>query len=360
MRQHGLSNCHTRTWSGHTCLYYCPSAVADLTEVSKNYAMFKRLFTSDQNALSAPRTSCQTMARFSNTIELPIGRFVRDDEVIEFRRHQHFEEVQLEAPTACLAKVGPRSAEYLAGPVGSVPARIDKHEFFCRVLSWSQLPAPSRLGNLFNYRKKLNEWQYRSACPVFYELNDGLTQIYNRLMKRGAELSTSPGRYFDVTENYLDTLDLRKRNAGAARLLERNYLQVSNSQPLRDRFNFAPLAFHEHLRSIYFLPDAMVISVGFQNKFFYYEDVEVNIFENRYVTSEVPYGVQPIDYTWQYVNKNGGPDRRFNDNFQIPIIAVTELDLHFSDGTQVHTAFTDSNAVHDFGDALVKMGGAVR
>ena len=31
--------------------------------------------------------------------------------------------------------------------------------------------------------------------------------------------------------------------------------------------------------------------------------------------------------TWQYVNKNGGPDRRFNNNRQLPIMLYGEVEL---------------------------------
>jgi len=318
--------------------------------------VFTRLLNSARIASSAPRGPCQAQARFSKKIDLPIGAFTRSNDTVLFRKGQHFDEVPSESPLVCLIKVGPTSSEYLAGRVGGELSPTSRNDCLNLAFSHSQIAPPSRLRHLFSYRKKLNEWHYKSACPVFYELNDGHTKTYNRLMKCGADLSRSPGRYFDVTENFLETLDLRKRNAGAARLLDRNYLQVSNSAPLRDRFNFAPLAFHEHFRSLYFLPDSLVVATNFTNIYYRYEDVQVNIFDNRFVTPEVPYGVQPIDYTWQYVNKNGGPDRRFNDNYQIPIIAVTELDFHFSDGLEIHTAFTDGDAVENFGKALASHG----
>lgn len=175
-------------------------------------------------------------------------------------------------------------------------------------------------------------------------------------MRFGSELARSPGKYFDITEDYLETIDLRKRNAGASRLLERNYLSVSNSAPHPNRFNFSSIAFHADLRSVYFLPDAVVMSFGTQIMFYPYDNIRLKTFRNRFITHDVPYGVKPVDYTWQYVNKNGDPDRRFNDNFQIPIIEVTELDFYFSDGMQFHTAFTDGPAVENFKKALLELG----
>ncbi len=325
-------------------------------EVFKNFVTAQMTLKTGQELFTSPRESCQTIARFSNNIKLSIGSFVREDQLVTFKKSQHFENVPAELPLSCLAEVGPKKAEYFVGKIGEKLTSTDRDTFLTLALSLSKMPVPSRLRYLFGYRKKLDEWRYLSACPVFYELTSGLTQIYNRLMKSGAKLAASPGKYFDITEDYLETLDLRKRNAGAARLLERNYLQISNSAPRHERFNFSPTAFHSDISSVFFLPDALVVSYGIQNVYYRYEDIRLHTFENRFITHEVPFGVKPVDYTWQYVNKDGGPDRRFNDNFQIPIIEVTELDFYFSDGVQIHTAFTDGRAVENFEAALVELG----
>lgn len=330
--------------------------LARLVGGSHTNEVLQWLLKSAQELFAAPRLPCKPQAQFSKKVDLSIGSFTRDEEVISFKKNQLFDEVPSETPLACHVKIGPLNIEYRTGPVGAVLSPTNRNDCLNHALSLSQIPAPTRLRHFFGFRKKFNEWRYKSACPVFYELTDGYLQTYNRLMKHGQKLSMSPGQYFDITEHHLETLDLRKRNAGAAVLLERNWLQISNGAPLPDRFNFSPLAFHEHYQSLYFLPDVLVISVGLQKTYYHYQDVRLSIFGNRFITSQVPHGIQPIDYTWQYVNKNGGPDRRFNDNHQIPIIAVTELDFHFSDGIQIHTAFTDGDAVHNFGSVLVDMG----
>jgi hypothetical protein len=49
-------------------------------------------------------------------------------------------------------------------------------------------------------------------------------------------------------------------------------------------------------------------------------------------------------------------NRGFNNNFEIPIIQITELDFHFSNGLEIHTAFTDKRAVNNFATALTELG----
>ena len=322
----------------------------------RNFALIKNFLKATQDLTTSPRGACQKTAKFSNKVQLSIGSFVREDQAVIFEKNKLFENVPAVLPTTCVAKLDPTMTEYLIGNIGNELLATDQITFLNLALSPSPIPLPSRFRHLFSYKKKLNEWIYLSASPVFYELSDGLIQMYNRLMRFGSELARSPGKYFDITEDYLETIDLRKRNAGASRLLERNYLSVSNSAPLPNRFNFSSIAFHADLSSVYFLPDAVVMSFDTQIMFYPYENIRLKTFRNRFITHDVPFGVKPVDYTWQYVNKNGDPDRRFNDNFQIPIIEVTELDFYFSDGMQFHTAFTDGPAVENFKKALLELG----
>ena len=43
-----------------------------------------------------------------------------------------------------------------------------------------------------------------------------------------------------------------------------------------------------------------------------------------------------VDRTWRYVNKNGGPDRRFNNNAQLPVMQYGVLVLTSSRGLNIH------------------------
>lgn len=39
-----------------------------------------------------------------------------------------------------------------------------------------------------------------------------------------------------------------------------------------------------------------------------------------------------VDQTWRYANRKGGPDRRFNDNRELPIGLYGKIDLRASNG----------------------------
>lgn len=50
----------------------------------------------------------------------------------------------------------------------------------------------------------------------------------------------------------------------------------------------------------------------------------------------VPPDSHVVDYTWRFVNKKGGPDRRFNNNRQIPIAQYGFLQLQSQTGMNIH------------------------
>lgn len=53
----------------------------------------------------------------------------------------------------------------------------------------------------------------------------------------------------------------------------------------------------------------------------------------RFVEEETPPAdATVVDQTWRYVNRNGGPDRRFNNNRELPICLYGKIDLRASKG----------------------------
>jgi hypothetical protein len=54
-----------------------------------------------------------------------------------------------------------------------------------------------------------------------------------------------------------------------------------------------------------------------------------------------PSDARIIEYTWQYVNRRGGPDRRFGNNPQFPVIEVGEVKFSSDSGFQSILKFSN-------------------
>jgi hypothetical protein len=68
-----------------------------------------------------------------------------------------------------------------------------------------------------------------------------------------------------------------------------------------------------------------------------YDDFRVEQTFTRFIEGErLPADATVVDRTWRYVNKGGGPDRRFNNNVQLPVAQYGVLVLSSSRGVNIH------------------------
>jgi hypothetical protein len=64
-----------------------------------------------------------------------------------------------------------------------------------------------------------------------------------------------------------------------------------------------------------------------------YSSLRLKAHPTRFVESDsVPTDAQIVYHRWRFVNKNGTPDRRFNNNRQIPVAQYEELSIQTASG----------------------------
>ncbi|WP_018915369.1 DUF4236 domain-containing protein [Thiomonas sp. FB-6] len=78
------------------------------------------------------------------------------------------------------------------------------------------------------------------------------------------------------------------------------------------------------------------------------------------VTQFIESGTPPADatvvaHTWQYVNKSGGPDRRFANNRQLPVCSYGLLKMHTASGLDLRFMASRANVFDAFVAALQRM-----
>ncbi|MCW3797227.1 hypothetical protein OMW55_05315 [Sphingomonas sp. BN140010] len=97
--------------------------------------------------------------------------------------------------------------------------------------------------------------------------------------------------------------------------------------------NVTPPAIAAGKQWLFFLPDVLLI--GQDGKFgaVAYSDLITSFQDSRFIEEgTVPHDAKVVGSTWRYVNKNGGPDRRFNNNVEIPICLYEVLHLSSPSG----------------------------
>lgn len=117
-----------------------------------------------------------------------------------------------------------------------------------------------------------------------------------------------------------------KRNAGANWLMDRKAAISATDTEKAFRTNLSLPSIRMGEQMIVFLPDLVVIGDGKSVGAFRYSDVRLANGLGRFVEDAgVPRDAKVVGHAWRYQNKNGGPDRRFKNNFQIPICLYEEV-----------------------------------
>ena len=72
----------------------------------------------------------------------------------------------------------------------------------------------------------------------------------------------------------------------------------------------------------------------------------------------MPGDAEVVSHTWRFVRRDGGPDRRFNNNRQIPVVRVYYLHLASPSGLRMRIQTTSRTAAEAFASALHGLRGA--
>jgi hypothetical protein len=176
-------------------------------------------------------------------------------------------------------------------------------------------------------REDANEPQYThfdARVPLFYDLTDDWLKRFQALRSAFAIIQRCD--YVWAYEGDMQTDDW-KRNAGANTLVTRSrlYPRIVDQSPGFDSNAAFGICFGQS--TLFLLPDDFVLGTGDR-----YQSLGKNLTINAGTTDfrdedASPRDAELIGNTWRYVNKSGGPDRRFNDNRQIPIYRYGQLEI---------------------------------
>ncbi len=81
------------------------------------------------------------------------------------------------------------------------------------------------------------------------------------------------------------------------------------------------------------LPDRLIVASKSSFAALKYDSISFSTSITTFIESQiVPSDTVVTGYTWKYVNKNGSPDKRFQDNCQIPVCRYAKIQITSSSG----------------------------
>ena len=168
----------------------------------------------------------------------------------------------------------------------------------------------------------------RRTVAVFYEVDGPVATQFQSLVNSFTAAEQCSAHWHVTARGDVTTTRQYKVNAGASSLLRRDRGRTNLSGPPVLASNIAVPSLHARKRSVYFLPDRVIVRDGRQYADLPYQQCRVTGNATRFIENgQVPKDGERVGTTWKYVNKGGGPDRRYKNNPQLPIMKYGQLTI---------------------------------
>lgn len=168
----------------------------------------------------------------------------------------------------------------------------------------------------------------RRSTVAFFQVEGPQADWFGALVDSFGELGSSSGLWRVNASGDVTTTYQYKVNSGASTLISRAAAAVDLSGPKALVTNIAVPSVASGGHSLHFLPDRMLVRDGRKFASVSYAALETQVVRHRFIeTKRVPRDARQVDTTWRYVNVKGGPDRRFKDNPQLPVMLYGRITL---------------------------------
>ncbi|MEE9437809.1 MAG: DUF4236 domain-containing protein [Saprospiraceae bacterium] len=204
---------------------------------------------------------------------------------------------------------------------------------------------------LFIYDKK------RKRIDIIYSMDEEFIELHNYQKDFFKEFQANRKIWQKKTSKRVTN---SKYHGGAGSLIKRIAVKLTESDSLPTPLIRTNVEIpHISLSNIdlYFFPERLVLKQKGKFAAIFYKNMKINESSIKFIEDEkVPKDASIIDYTWKFVNKKGGPDKRFNGNRQIPICNYYEYNIVCNNGINEVLMTSKVGGMHKFCDFVNKIG----
>jgi hypothetical protein len=196
----------------------------------------------------------------------------------------------------------------------------------------------------------------RKLTVLRYELNTAVSDAFAALIDACAKLQSCRGVWH--LKGQSEVLD-RKYHAGAAAVVSRAPASVGRRLPPYIVSNIDPIVIVMSKITIYGFPDRILVYRDDDVGVVAYDSLDCESEDSRFIEEGTPPSdATVVGNTWRYVNKGGGPDRRFNSNPQLPICRYDELRLRSGSGVNEILQLSRATIATDFVKSVKRLAAA--
>lgn len=193
---------------------------------------------------------------------------------------------------------------------------------------------------------------------VFYEFDNEMESAYDRLHDAANRIASCSAAWHVAAAGAVHD---RKYHAGASSVVERKSTFVRKDSLPFVKTNIETVALGVGRQVLHFFPDRVLIydsdGVGGVG----YDTLRLQVSTTRFIEDgSVPADAEVVGTTWRYVNKNGGPDRRFKDNRELSVCRYEEISLSSTTGLNELVQLSKCGFGAEFAAAIANLGQKLR
>ncbi|WP_313383238.1 DUF4236 domain-containing protein [Pantoea sp.] len=199
-----------------------------------------------------------------------------------------------------------------------------------------------------------------STGLIFNWGGDEKILAHYRALSQSFDTVSRSKKIWDIL-SYRETDKLRQRTQ-ADKEVSREDVRFSMGRPnclpasRNDEFKMVPHLENRNGGDVYIFPGFLLIENESRFAVVSISDVELDFARTRFAETEnVPADSKVEGNTWRYANKNGGPDRRFNDNHQIPWAIYGIMSIRFRNVLHEEYMISNEEAARLFAQHLLTL-----
>ncbi|MEU3271104.1 hypothetical protein ABZ639_09655 [Saccharomonospora sp. NPDC006951] len=198
--------------------------------------------------------------------------------------------------------------------------------------------------------------QVRRKVVVFYDVAGEDAHRFQRSVDSFKQAAGTQRAWQIIAAGEVRTTHQHKVNAGASSVVSRIPLIMTQRGPRNIATNIAMLSLTTAQRSLYLLPDRVLVRDGKHYADVAYDKLTSLASIQHFVEDEMtPSDSVVLGHTWQFVNVKGGPDRRFKNNRMLPILEYGRLTLASDGGYRALLDFSTPEASSALARGLAQM-----
>lgn len=197
--------------------------------------------------------------------------------------------------------------------------------------------------------------QLRKTTVILYDLDADVESRYESLHEACRSLASCRALWHIESQGQVRD---RKYHAGASAVVKRSATRVTTGTPPFVRCNLEVPLLAVGRQTLAFMPDRLLVFEAAAVGALSYEDLRTAVSVKRFIEdSSPPSDATVVDRTWKYVNKSGGPDKRFKDNRELAVCAYDEVHFFSSTGLNERVQASKCGVGQPLAEALRGLSG---